>query len=126
MNKTPDLLKHSLIVNFPWYLVDIIEGVDLNSVYKDDFAEVGVDNKFQGKYMTICKIVQTPSEYSRKSTDPNILAIEGQLVCVWSTAVEKFKILNYGEVSMIRNADVFLVIPQDTELYEKIISSYEK
>ena len=126
MKKVSEEVVNSLIVNFPWYLVEVIEGVDVNSIYKEGFAEIEVENKFQGKYMNICKVILEPDWESCSSKDLVPLAFKDDVVCVWSTAVENFKILEYAEVSLIRNADIFIRIPAGTPLYEKIIKNYEK
>lgn len=99
--------KVKLQPNYPWFVVDIVEGVDLNQTVQDGIAEVKVDSKFQGKYLNICKITKAPQNVPR---DTPLHAIEGDIVCVWATAVETFDLFEYGQVHLVRNPDIFLVL----------------
>jgi len=121
MDKEPIVLTESLTANFPWYIIEVVKGVDVNNVHRDGFAEVGVDDKFQGKYMNICRIIDEPCFESMDCDTPPLLAEVGDLVCVWATAVESFKLFEYGSISLVRNADIFLKISAGTALYNKIM-----
>ena len=105
----------SLIPNYPWYLAEVVEGVELNSTYMEGAAEINVENKFQGEYMNICRIITAPRNGSELNYAEN-----QDFVCVWATAVKKFKLLSYGTVVLVRNADIFLRILPGTPLYAEI------
>jgi hypothetical protein len=111
-----NVLLNGLLVVDPWILVEIIEGVNLDSTYRDDFAEYSVDNKVQGKYMNICKVLKTPDLIESLNAEVD------DYVCVWSTAVESFNVLNYGKVDLVRNPDIFMKLDKSSEFY-KLVST---
>jgi hypothetical protein len=95
--------------NFPWFIVEFVDGVDLDKVVQDGIAEVIVDNKFQGKYLNICKVLKQPNNTPK---DVSLHAIEDDYVCVWASAIESFDLPDYGKVHLVRNPDIFLVLKQ--------------
>jgi hypothetical protein len=112
-------INNSLESSYPWILAKIIEGVDLNSVYNAGYSEVPVDNKFQGKYMSICQVLSEPE------TKERLNAYQHDYVCVWATSIEQFELADYGSVVLIRNPDIFLRIVPGSELYKKIQAKLE-
>jgi hypothetical protein len=122
--KTMSDNSSSVRVHFPWYIVEVIEGVNLDSVVRNGAAEIGVENKMQGKYMNICRILECPTSYSCKPSD-TLLASTGDLVGVWATAIETFQMLSYGEVTMIRNADIFMTVIGNSPLYKEIMAKHD-
>lgn len=96
-----------LTPKYPWFLVEVVEGVDTDQIVQDGIAQVKVDNKFQGKYMNICRIIKTPDAVP---ADTILHAGEGDYIGVWATAVETFNLFEHGNVNMVRNPDIFIVL----------------
>lgn len=83
----------------PYNIVEIVEGSKTGQVAKIGVAEVKVENKLQGKYVTFCKVLVPHAGAIVEAND---------VIVVWSTAVEEFDLPNdRGELYMIRDADIF-------------------
>ena len=113
-----DLYK-DIIPVYPGLLVKAVEGVAVNSKYTDGFAEVKVDQKLQGEYMNICQVLAIPESWP---DDVMLNAKVGDYIGVWATAIKPFKLANYGDVFIVRNPDVFVVVREGSELYYSILS----
>lgn len=116
-------LVENITPTYPGMLVEVIEGVSLNSTYKDNFAEVTVENKLQGEYMNICRVLRMPDNVP---DDVVLNATVGDLIGVWATAIKQFKLTQRGDVAIVRNPDVFIVINYGSELEAQILKDYDE
>lgn len=110
-NKNNDINNdHSILITplDPWILVSIEEGVSDKSVVTSGIAEIMVEDKFTGKHMDICRIIELPESYNDSYLKDN------DLIAVWSTAVEKFSFTNnlIGDIYMVRLPDVFCKVSE--------------
>ncbi len=114
-------LINGIIPVYPGMLVEVVEGVALDNTYMDGLAEITIDNKMQGEYMNICRVMRTPDWWP---SDVLINAEDGDFIGVWATAIKAFKLAEYGNIAIVRNPDVFVVIDPNSELYEKVEEKY--
>lgn len=95
----------------PYFLVEVVKGVSVDTVETDGLAEVPVDNKYVGQHMDIVRILKC---YNSK--DP--VFSKGDTVLVWSTAVQPFDIKGIGTIYLVKRADIFSMIDYDNYTHE--------
>lgn len=113
-------LEKDIIPVYPGLLVNVLEGVAVDNRYTDGFAEVKVDQKLQGEYMNICQVIAVPVDWP---DDVMRNAEVGDFIGVWATAIKPFKFAHYGNISIVRNPDVFVVVREGSELYDAILEN---
>lgn len=108
----------------PYILVEVEQGVSVDTIESDGVGEIPVDNKYAGMHMDICKILRVNRTYYRRflnslgiTTEVMVRTLDeyealsaGDRVLVWSTAVKPFDIKGYGRIYLVKEADIFCKI----------------
>lgn len=116
----------------PYILVEVEQGVSVDTIESEGIGEIPVDNKYVGTHMDVCKIVRINRTYNARLLRDSGLDISnmaqdeyvnlldkfealraGDKILVWSTAVKPFVVKGYDRIFLVKEADIFCKIKSE-------------